>query len=70
MESRIVPLNANFMLSSIIGFIISWAYVYPKTMPWGVTLMFFFALMFISSLVSMTYSSVDSNDFLKIGRKK
>lgn len=47
-------LSAGFMLTSIIGFLISAFFVYKISLTWGFTLMLFFAIMFISSIISMT----------------
>lgn len=56
MLSKVVPLKSSFMATAIIGFLISALYVYNQSRTWGFTFMLFFAAMFISSLISMTYS--------------
>ncbi|MEK6808145.1 MAG: hypothetical protein AABY14_00495 [Nanoarchaeota archaeon] len=58
MESNIVPLSGSFMITSIVGVMISIVYVYPKSAEWGFTFSLFFGLMFIASIISMTYSPV------------
>jgi len=50
------PLSSGFMVSSILGFIISLLWVMDKSVSWGFTLTLFFVIMFISGLVSMTQS--------------
>lgn len=55
-QLNIAPLSGSFMLTSILGFLISAFYVYPQSSPWGFTFMTTFFLMFISSLISMTYA--------------
>ncbi len=58
MLSKVVPLHGSFMVTSMVGFIISFLYVYRQldNRTWGFTFMLFFILMFISSIISMTYS--------------
>ena len=58
MLSKVVPLKGSFMAVSIAGFIISALYIYKQlgNRTWGFTFMLFFALMFIASIISMTYS--------------
>jgi formate hydrogenlyase subunit 3/multisubunit Na+/H+ antiporter MnhD subunit len=58
-EYNIAPLSGGFMITSIVGFIISAIFVYPRTKPWGFTFVVFFILMFVASMISMTYSPVD-----------
>lgn len=55
-EYHIVPLSGGFMLTSIVGFLISVFYVYPNNNSWGFTLTLFFVIMFVASMVSMTYA--------------
>ena len=52
------PLPASFMLTAIIGFIISALWVYPRDLNWGFTFLLFFTIMFIASVVSTTHASV------------
>lgn len=66
-ESRIVPLSGGFMITSIVGFIISAMYLYPNSEKlgispgWAFTFMLFFVVMFISSMISMTYGPEPGN---------
>lgn len=54
-EINVAPLTGGFMITSIVGFLISVIYVYPQSVTWGFTFGVFFALMFIASMISMTY---------------
>ena len=44
------------MVTSIVGFLISAFYILPSSKTWGFTFVLFFTLMFIASLISMTYA--------------
>jgi multisubunit Na+/H+ antiporter MnhE subunit len=65
-EPNIAHLSGGFMISSIVGFLISAVYVYPASNRWGLTFAIFFMLMFISSMISMTYGPDSS---VKYGKK-
>jgi len=52
---NVAPLTGGYMISSMVGFIISALYVFPRSDTWGFTFTIFFALMFVASLISMTY---------------
>jgi uncharacterized membrane protein len=54
-EINVAPLSGGFMLTSIVGFLISAIYVYPQSATWGFTFGIFFVLMFIAAMISMTY---------------
>ena len=58
-EFNIAPLSGGYMITSILGFIISAFYVLPNSRTWGFTFVLFFILMFIASLISMTYAPGD-----------
>ena len=58
-EFNVAPLSGAFMLTSIVGFLISAFYIMPNSMKWGFTLVLFFALMFVAAIISMTYSPSD-----------
>lgn len=53
-----VPLKGSFMLTAIMGFIISAYWVYPQTVNYGIAFMLIFAAMFVASLISMTHAPV------------
>ncbi len=49
-----VPLKSSFMVSAMLGFLISVYWVFPQSKNYGLAFMFVFGSMFIASLVSMT----------------
>ena len=53
--SNVAPLKGGYMIISIVGFLISAVYVFPRSYTWGLTFLIFFALMFVASMISMTY---------------
>jgi hypothetical protein len=53
--SNVAPLSGGYMITSMVGFIISAYYVYDISNRWGLTFIIFFTLMFVASLISMTY---------------
>lgn len=55
-ELNIAPLSAGFILTSMVGFIISIIFVYSRSRTWGFTFTLFFTLMFIASMISLTYA--------------
>ncbi len=57
---RIVPLSAGFMLTSILGAIISAVYIYPESPSFGFTFFLFFTLMFIASMISLSLAPLDA----------
>lgn len=67
-EFNVAPLSGGFMLTSLIGIMISLFYVFPNSYNWGFTFLLFFALMFVASLISMAYAPSDWP--LKMERKK
>ncbi|MGM5487354.1 MAG: hypothetical protein ACQESG_00225 [Nanobdellota archaeon] len=52
------------MITSIIGLIISFN-VFASYPSWGFAFMIVFTLMFVASLISMTYAPIDSYDLKK-----
>ena len=56
---NVAPLPSSFMLTGILGILISVFYLYPQSARWGFTLAAFFAIILIASLISMTYAPVD-----------
>lgn len=54
----IVPLKSSFMVTSIVGFFVSVYYVMSLSKTWGFTFALFFTMMFIASLISMTFAPV------------
>ena len=53
---HIAPLPASFMLAAIIGFLVSATIVSPISRSWGLAFSIIFVLMFVASLVSMSYA--------------
>ena len=67
-EYNIAPLSGSFMLTALIGFLISIFYVYPRDATWGMTFLIFFVVMFVSAMISMTYAP--ATDHLTVPRGK
>ncbi len=67
-EFNVAPLSGGYMVTSIVGFLISAYYILPKSTTWGFTLVLFFVLMFVASMVSMTYAPSDWP--LRMNKKK
>jgi len=55
MIRNVAPLKGGYMITSILGFIISAMYVFPRSEKWGFAFVIFFTLMFVASMISMTY---------------
>ncbi|MGV8168536.1 MAG: MFS transporter [Candidatus Nanoarchaeia archaeon] len=51
---RYAPLSSGFMVTSIIGFLVSIWLIMDWSQSWGFTFALFFAMMFIASMISMT----------------
>ena len=66
-ELNIAPLSGGYMVTSLVGFLISAFYIMPNSRKWGFTFVLFFTLMFIASLISMTYAPSDWP--LKMGKR-
>ena len=58
-EFNIAPLSGSYMITSIVGVLVSAIYVIPKSQRWGFTFVLFFTLMFVASMISMTYAPSD-----------
>ena len=68
MLKNVAPLKGGFMITSMVGFIISGIYVFPRSSTWGFTFVIFFMLMFVASMISMTYGPDEA--MYHIGHKK
>lgn len=55
-----VPFSSGFMLSSILGFLVSVFFVMKISSTWGFTFALVFVIMFISSVVTM--SQIEAED--------
>lgn len=67
---KVAPLSGSFMLTSMMGFLISAIYVFPRSMSWGFTFGIFFTVMFVASLISMTYAPIEAEWRMDNPRKK
>lgn len=67
-EPNIAPLSGGYMITSIVGFLISAFYILPNSREWGFTFVLFFTLMLVASLISMAYAPSDWP--LKTDKKK
>ena len=65
---NVAPLTGGYMITSIVGLIISAIYVFPRSNTWGFTFTIFFTLMFIASLIAMTYGPDEA--MLHAGHRK
>lgn len=52
------PLKGTFMVTAILGFLISAYWLYPLSNGLGIAALIVFAAMFIASLISMTKAPV------------
>ena len=62
---KVAPLSGGFMLTAVVGFAASVLFVYKISVSWGITFMIFFAIMFIASIISMTYHPLPQESFKK-----
>lgn len=70
MVFRAAPLSNGFMLTSMLGFIISAIFAASGRLSptWGFTFCMMFVIMFISSFISMTHAPVEAE--LQIDMKR
>lgn len=52
------PLKGSFMVTAILGFLISAYWVYPKSPRYGIAFMIVFGAMFVASIISMSKAPV------------
>jgi len=69
-QPNVAHLSGGFMITSIVGFLISSVYVYPVSKTWGFTFAIFFTVMFIAATISMTYGPDESMKHIGDRRKK
>lgn len=62
MHFRVAPLKGSFMIISIVGLVLSF-YIYGSFPSYAFAFMIVFVLMFVASLISMTYAPVESYTF-------
>lgn len=60
MAMQVAPLNSTFMVTAILGILISTIWIYPNSQPWGLAFGLAFGVMFIASMLSMTYGPVEA----------
>ena len=58
-QSNVTPLSSSFMLTSMVGFLLSAFWIYGGDKTWGITFMLFFGIMFVAAIISMTYAPID-----------
>ena len=63
MKLKYVHLSAGFMITSIIGFLISVYFVTKLSVTWAFTFDVFFALMFVASIISMTNADYKEREY-------
>lgn len=57
---KIAPLSGSFMITSMLGFLISVLFFYPKiSKSFGAAFSLLFVLMFIASVISFVYAPVE-----------
>ena len=59
MAIKIAPIKSSMMLVSILGFIISAMVIYDKWPAWGFAFVIVFVILFVASLISMTYAPIE-----------
>ena len=62
------PLSNGYMLSSMLGFLISAFFVPQYSLPWAVAFCTVFAIMFLSAMKTMTFA--DANMYVALEKKK
>jgi len=65
---NVAPLKGGYMITSMVGFFISAIYVFPRSQTWGFTFTIFFVLMFVASMISMTYGPEEA--MYHVGHKR
>ena len=60
------PLPHEWMLASIIGFLISVLQVWNWNKTWGFTFALFFAIMFVASVVSMDSAGTEDEEIIEL----
>ena len=59
----IAPLSGSFMVTSIVGLLISIIFVFQLSPTWGTALAIFFIIMLVAALISMTRAPVSESEF-------
>lgn len=58
-----MPLKGSFMVTAILGFLISAYWVYPQSFNYGVAFMVVFTAMFIAAVISMTKAPITNEKY-------
>ena len=58
---RVAPLKGSFMITAMLGFLISVIYVWDLNRAYASAFAVVFAIMFIASIVSMSYAPIQEN---------
>ncbi len=65
------PLPHEWMIASVIGFFVSWLFVYPDvSQKWGAAFMALAVILFLASMVSITNSGTDKEHLRILGSHK
>jgi len=67
--AKVAPLNSAFMVTAILGFLISVLYVKKFSLTWAVAFALVFFLMIIASLISMLEAPVRGQLMPKLERE-
>ena len=63
MFEKVAPLSGSFMVTSIVGFLVSVYLI--KDISWRLTMLIFFSTVFIASFISMSKAPVSDKAFKK-----
>ena len=66
MANSYAPLPHEWMLVSIIGFLISTMMIYDWSKTWGLTFAIFFTIMFIASVISMSSTGLAEEELIEL----
>jgi preprotein translocase subunit SecF len=55
---RIAPLHGSFLVTALIGLVVTVLFVWQASMSWGITLTIFFIIMMVAALISMTKAPI------------
>lgn len=57
---KVAPLSGGFMITAMLGFLISAIYIFPRSNPWGLAFSILFAIMFVAAMISTTYAPIEA----------
>lgn len=67
---KFAPLPGTFMITAMVGLIISIMYIMKLDLTWGFTFTLVFLLMFIASMVSLSKAASPEEIDIQVKRKK